>query len=144
MIVPVLFYSLFLCYCVSLLTISFKNESQKILLTFLFFSAISLLHLFLPVRIFDFFFLIFETGAESMRSSILGFDRVIFCTGFRFKLADPPKTITEMTDDGKYITKSDNKLDADGNVKPDLFHTNVRPELDRMLKYPKQNYDYGK
>ena len=79
-----------------------------------------------------------------MRSSILGFDRVIFCTGFRFKLADPPKTITEMTDDGKYITKSDNKLDADGNVKPDLFHSNVRPELDRMLKYPKQNYDYGK
>ena len=49
-----------------------------------------------------------------------------------------------MTDDGKYITKSDNKLDENGNVKPDLFHTNVRPELDRMLKYPKQNYDYGK
>ena len=76
-----------------------------------------------------------RVGAESGRSSILGFDRVIFCTGFRFKLADPPIVKTTVNKEGKYVVEQD--------AKPALFAVNVRPALDRTRKYPKQNYDYS-
>jgi thioredoxin reductase len=64
--------------------------------------------------------------AESARGSILGFDRVIFCTGFRFKMADPPEP-----GDSEEEKK-----------RKSLFDSNVRPVLNRDGKYPQQSRTY--
>ena len=64
--------------------------------------------------------------AESARGSILGFDRVIFCTGFRFKMADPPEA-------------GDSEEEK---RRKSLFDANVRPVLNRDGKYPQQSKTY--
>ena len=97
-----------------------------------------------------------NTGAESGRSSILGFDRIIFCTGFRFSFADPPplkkikqeESVTKkMDNENKENTKKEEEESlTPGNpitLKKQIFDIAVRPELDGTQKYPKLNYDYS-
>jgi len=94
-------------------------------------------------------------GAESGRSSILGFDRIIFCTGFRFSFADPPplkkikqeESVTMDDNENKENKKKEEEESlTPGNpitLKKQIFDIAVRPELDGTQKYPKLNYDYS-
>ena len=70
--------------------------------------------------------------AESGRGMALGFDRVIFCTGFVFKGGDAIDEKEEQQNNSH--TKK---------IKNSLFDDNVKPTLDRLQKYPLQNFDYS-